>query len=182
MLLRIWSRLLEDGVPQRARFKLVFVGRRGWNVDDVLASLDRSKDLYDNTVVHFEHLDDRALERLYAGCAFCLYPSQYEGFGVPIVEAFARGKAVIASNGGSLAEVVAGLSPALDPNDEQAWALTLRQWIEQPEARLPYEQNIRRKSPVRGWTDVAARMVAAAVDGSPQPREEASAMVRPAMQ
>ena len=61
------------------------------------------------------------LAALYDGAAFCVYPSMYEGYGLPIVEAFARGKAVIASNRGSIPEIAAAFAPCLDPTDEEAW-------------------------------------------------------------
>jgi len=70
-------------------------------------------------IVIIEDADDQILSALYEGAAFCVYPSQYEGYGLPICEAFARGKAAIASTGGALPEVVGGLSPCLDPNDEK---------------------------------------------------------------
>lgn len=126
MLLRVWRRLLARGVPQRHGFRLVFVGRPGWMVDDVLA------ELAEGTVLHLRGVSDGMLNALYAGAAFCVYPSQYEGFGLPVIEAFARGKPVLASTGGALPETVAGAFPCLDPGDEDAWERTVADWIVQP--------------------------------------------------
>jgi glycosyltransferase involved in cell wall biosynthesis len=170
MLLRIWQRLLDDGVPQSSSFKLVFVGRRGWNVDAVLAAL-ATPGAFGRTILHFEHLDDDHLDWLYDNCAFCVYPSEYEGFGLPIVEAFARGKAVIASNGGALAEVVGSLSPALDPKNEDLWFQTLRDWIENPQARHVFETIIAQNKAPFDWNEVAGRMVAIANSGHAIQRE-----------
>jgi glycosyltransferase involved in cell wall biosynthesis len=158
MLVRVWRKLLAEGVPQRHGFKLVFIGRRGWNVDEVLRQLDEPG-AFAHTLLHFEQVQDSALERLYQCCAFCLYPSEYEGFGLPVVEAFARGKAVIASNGGSLAEVVGTFSPCLDPTDEDSWNATLRRWIEQPDERSRFERRIAREYVLSTWPDVASRML-----------------------
>ncbi len=78
-----------------------------------------------------------------SGAAFCVYPSLYEGFGLPVIEAFSLGKAVIASSGGALPETVGRFAPCLDPNDEDAWFETLKQWIEDPAIRERHETIIR---------------------------------------
>jgi glycosyltransferase involved in cell wall biosynthesis len=130
ILLRVWRRLLARGAL--GGFKLVFVGRPGWMVDDVLRDLAATGP--DLGVLHLQNLDDAALGALYAHAAFCVYPSQYEGFGLPIIEAFARRKPVLASTGGALPETVAGAFPCLPPDDEPAWERTLEAWIEHPPA------------------------------------------------
>lgn len=131
MLLRVWRRLLAAGIPQRHRFHLVFVGRPGWMVDDVLDDLRTGEGLQ-GTVLHFQNLDDRALAALYAHAAFAVYPSQYEGFGLPVIEAFAHAKPVLASTGGALPETVANAFPCLPANDEPAWESTLTNWLAHP--------------------------------------------------
>lgn len=133
MLLRVWRRLLARGLPQQHRFRLVFVGRPGWMVDALIADLQRGDGL-DGSVLHFQGLGDSALGALYAHAAFAVYPSQYEGFGLPVIEAFAHGKPVLASTGGALPETVAGAFPCLPPDDETAWEATLAAWIERPPA------------------------------------------------
>jgi glycosyltransferase involved in cell wall biosynthesis len=163
LLLEAWRRLLRRGVPQRADFRLLFVGRTGWMVDDVMQRLkaDGSQDPY--AAIHWEGVDDLELERLYRDCAFCLYPSRYEGFGLPIVEAFSRGKAVIASTGGALPETVNGFSPCLDPLDVDAWTALLGEWIERPEARAAWEARIRSAYRPREWPAVAEQIMTAAL-------------------
>ena len=84
--------------------------------------------------------EDSGIAALYRGAAFCLYPSRYEGYGLPVVEAFSYGKAVLASTGGALPEVVDGFSPCLDPLDAEAWRRMLRTWIEDP-SRAPAMKN-----------------------------------------
>lgn len=162
LLLAAWRRLCREGVPQRHGFKLVFVGRRGWMVDDVLREID-SPGAYADTLVHCERLDDAGLEQLYRACAFGLYPSRYEGFGLPVIEAYARGKAVIASTGGSLPEAVAGLSPCLDPDDVDGWTALLRRWIETPSERQVAEAQIAARFVRPSWAETADAMFAAAL-------------------
>lgn len=158
-LLRCWRRLVEQGVPQHADFKLVIVGRSGWGTEQVMSDL-QDRTLFSDTVRHYEGASEALLESLYAGCAFCVYPSQYEGFGLPIIEAFSRGKAIIASSGGSLPEVVGKFSPVVDPHDEEAWTTILSRWIVDREARAPYERAIaNRAADVWSWRRVSARLL-----------------------
>jgi glycosyltransferase involved in cell wall biosynthesis len=144
LLFSVWKRLLAEGVPQAQGFKLVFVGRRGWLVDDLLADLSADPCVGDSLLV-LSGITDAALAALYRGAAFCVYPSLYEGYGLPIVEGFRYGKAVLSSSGGALPETVGDLSPCLDPQDEQAWYETLKCWIIEPAARAGYEGAIRER-------------------------------------
>ncbi len=121
MLLNAWRELLDRGIPQAHDFKLVFVGREGWMVDEVMAAL-ADRRVHHDTVLHLKGCDDDVLSALYANAAFCVYPSHYEGFGLPLVEGFARGRATIASSGGSLAEVAGGIANVLDPKIRQTGA------------------------------------------------------------
>ena len=165
MLLRVWRRLCERGWPQAGGYRLVFVGRPGWMVEETLRDLE-DRDRYSGTVLHYRSADDALLGRLYAASAFCLYPSRNEGFGLPVVEGFSYGKAVIASTGGALPEVVDGCSPLLDPDDEDAWERLIVAWFEAPETRLPHERRIAERHALfpsrHEWSVVAAGLFSAA--------------------
>jgi glycosyltransferase involved in cell wall biosynthesis len=106
-------------------------------------------------------VSDAVLDLLYRHAAFCLYPSLYEGYGLPVVEAFARGKAVIASNAGALPEMVQDFSPCLDPRDEDAWRETLKTWVGDPTARAPFEKAIRERFRHPSWEEAAAGVFSA---------------------
>jgi glycosyltransferase involved in cell wall biosynthesis len=160
LLLRVWRRLLADGVPQRAGFKLVFVGREGWMVDDLMAQIRAPE--FAGSLLHLTNIDDEQLSALYDAAAFCLYPSRYEGFGLPVIEAFARGKPVIASGGGSLQEVAGPHAPCLDPDDADAWATTMQAWIERPELVAARAEAIAREFTAPPWPEVALRTFEAA--------------------
>ncbi|MFZ4534521.1 MAG: glycosyltransferase, partial [Alsobacter sp.] len=104
---------------------------------------------------HYAQVDDETLSALYANAAFCVYPSEYEGFGLPIVEAFGHGKAVIASDKGAIPETVGAFSPCLPARDEQRWYETMATWIADPAARDGYEHAIRIGFRHRRWNDAA---------------------------
>ena len=166
----VWLRLLADGLPQNTGFKLVFVGRPGWKVDKLIDQLKNDTRLRDSLHL-LTSVTDNQLAALYDGAAFCLYPSVYEGYGLPIIEAFLREKAVLASTGGAIPEVVAGLSPCLDPHDESLWHSMLGQWIVDPTARVPYEAAIRTRFRPTSWSTSAQRFFEVAATGSGANRE-----------
>jgi glycosyltransferase involved in cell wall biosynthesis len=138
LLMDVWRRLVADETVANSGMKLVFVGRSGWMVDDVLAKLHGHPD-YGKSLVHLDNVDDGMLSLLYQNSAFCVYPSLYEGYGLPPVEALAYGKALIASTGGAIAEVVGPFGLCLDPLDVEGWEGAMRQWIKSPESRAAYE-------------------------------------------
>ncbi len=154
LLFSVWKRLLAEGVPQGRRFKLVFVGRRGWLADELLSEIDAHPSAGDSLLL-LSNVPDETLAELYMQCAFCLFPSLYEGYGLPIVEAFRYGKAVLASTGGAVPEVAGGLSPCLDPRDENSWYEALKLWIEQPERPRHYEELIRNHFHLPTWNEAA---------------------------
>jgi len=156
LLFSVWKRLLQDGVPQAAGFKLVFVGRTGWLVDKLVEEMEAYASVEDSLLL-LRGISDAELASLYRNAAFCLYPSFYEGYGLPIVEAFSYGKAVLASAGGALPETVGDFSPTIDPSDEDAWYRTLRQWIENPQTRAPFEAAIREHFRHPTWDEAARR-------------------------
>ena len=160
----VWLKLLAEGVPQKTGFKIVFVGRPGWKVGNLIDQL-RSDSRLGNSLQLLTSVSDDELAVLYDGAAFCLYPSAYEGYGLPIIEAFFWKKAVLASTGGAIPEVVAGLSPCLDPRDEAQWHSMLREWIVDPAARAPYEAAIRTRFHPTLWS-TAARQFFQAIEPS----------------
>jgi glycosyltransferase involved in cell wall biosynthesis len=172
MLLSVWKRIVQTPWFQQSGFKMVFVGRKGWLVDELYARF-ASEPCVGKSLLIFSDVDDRALFSLYENAAFCVYPSIYEGFGLPVVEGFRHGKAVISSNGGALPEVVAGLSPCLDPRDEDAWFRLLSSWIENPEERLKYETAIRLHFRPRSWTEASEEFFNVMTQNLPGRRAEA---------
>jgi glycosyltransferase involved in cell wall biosynthesis len=155
LLHSVWKRLLAEGVPQRHDFKLVFVGRRGWLVDDLLADLAADPCVGASLLI-LSGVTDAALATLYRHTAFCVYPSLYEGYGLPIVESFRYGKAVLSSSGGALPEIVGDLSPCLDPEDDQVWYEKLKRWIANPAARAGYESAILSRFRHPTWPEASA--------------------------
>jgi alpha-1,3-rhamnosyl/mannosyltransferase len=75
-----------------------------------------------DAVVCLGPVTDSQLLTLYRGATALVYPSRYEGFGLPVLEAMACGTPVIASRAASIPEVLGDAGVLLDPNDEPGWA------------------------------------------------------------
>jgi glycosyltransferase involved in cell wall biosynthesis len=155
LIYEAWRQLLVEGVPQRMGFKLVFAGREGWMTGELMGHL-RTEAQSGGTIALLTQTDDALMATLYENAAFCLFPSRYEGFGLPVIEAFFHGKAVLASTGGAVPEAAGDFSPCLDPEDAAAWAAMLRRWIEEPRARAVYEERIRSSFRHPTWDQCAA--------------------------
>jgi alpha-1,3-rhamnosyl/mannosyltransferase len=112
----------------RERFPLVLVGGWGWNAADVADFLDREG--HGHGVLHLGYVADEHLPVLYNGARALVFPSHYEGFGLPPVEMLACGGAVLASTAGAVAETAGGAACLIDPHDETGWRDKLRRVAE----------------------------------------------------
>jgi glycosyltransferase involved in cell wall biosynthesis len=113
-------RLLEAYAIARGKglpHKLLLGGARGWRLSS-LAGIVEKLDL-GNDVVFLGFVEDADLPLLYARADFFVYPSIYEGFGMPILEAMACGTPVITSNCSSMPEVAGDAALLIDPHDVQ---------------------------------------------------------------
>lgn len=118
------------GLPAalRQRFPLVVAGMSGWNTEGLMKSA--AELLRRNELRLLGYVSDEALPALYAGAAAFCYPSRYEGFGLPALEAMASGVPVITSNQTSLPEVVGDAGLLLDPDDVDGMRESLRRLLE----------------------------------------------------
>ena len=97
----------------RTGHQLALVGPEGWDVDEILRAAAASPE----DVRVLGHVDEDRLHALYAGAACFAYPSLYEGFGLPVLEAMAAGAPVVTSTASSLPEVAGDAGLLADPRD-----------------------------------------------------------------
>jgi glycosyltransferase involved in cell wall biosynthesis len=152
-LYRAYHLLARAGHADRLP-KLVFVGMPGWGVDNLLKDIELDP-LTQGLIVQLNHVSDKELTHLYQKAYFCAYPSLYEGWGLPVGEALAYGKAVIASAQGSIPEVGGDLVTYLDPWNPQIWADEILTLIDHPERIEAMETQVRERYRPRTWRDTA---------------------------
>jgi alpha-1,3-rhamnosyl/mannosyltransferase len=99
----------------RSARQLVIVGAQGWRSEELVSRIKAAQQRGENVVWLDKLTDDVQLRHLYAGAGAFIFPSLHEGFGLPLVEAFASGVAVACSGTTSLPEVAAGAALEFDP-------------------------------------------------------------------
>jgi glycosyltransferase involved in cell wall biosynthesis len=153
--LHAFERLVAAGAEHR----LALVGGRGWR-DEPLAELIRSSPAAERIVVTGRVGDDE-LVGLYRAADCFVYPSRYEGFGLPPLEAMACGTPVISSNRTSLPEVVGDAAVLVDPDDVGAIEQALAQLLSSAERRAQLVERGLRRAAEFSWRRCAELTVEA---------------------
>jgi glycosyltransferase involved in cell wall biosynthesis len=100
---------------QHTNMKLLVVGRRAWQYNETIEKLKSYK--YRDEVKMLGYLPDDELARIIAGAYALVFPSYFEGFGVPILEAMQSGVPVVTSSTSSMTEIGGDAALYADPND-----------------------------------------------------------------
>jgi glycosyltransferase involved in cell wall biosynthesis len=140
LLYRLWRRFAEQEVANLP--KLVIVGQPGFGSADLLHQI-AADPIAAPVIAVLHHISDSELAWLYRNCRWTLYPSFYEGWGLPISEGLAHGKYCLASETSSLPEAGQGLVLHLDPLDFAAWAEAVVELIREPGKLAALEARIR---------------------------------------
>ena len=107
----------------------MIVGKETWYAPTVRAAAKKSQ-VADR--IHFTgFVDDEELRRLYGACDLLVYPSFYEGFGLPILEAMACGRAVACSNTSAMPEVADSAAMLFDPYSQREMVFAMRDLVAQ---------------------------------------------------
>jgi glycosyltransferase involved in cell wall biosynthesis len=114
----------------RARFQLVLVGGKGWLDAEIERRL---KELAELDILTTGYAPDGDLPALYSGASLFVYPSFYEGFGMPPLEAMACGTPVITSDNSSLPEVVGDAAIKIPARDTQALSAAVERVLGDPQ-------------------------------------------------
>jgi glycosyltransferase involved in cell wall biosynthesis len=143
----------EDKLP-----KLVLVGKCGWLYDETLRALEETG--VKNSAVLTGYVPQADLPALYSGALCFVYPSYFEGFGLPPLEAMKCGAPVIVGNKTSLPEVVGDAALAVDPFDVEAIASAMKKVIESPTLRNELSIKGQTRAEAFDWRETARKTLA----------------------
>ncbi len=135
-----WRKLYERNSKNLPM--LVIVGREGWLCNDLVSTIKNDINL-SKFIIILSNVNDSELLWLYKNCLFTIFPSLYEGWGLPVAESLFYGKYCISSNASSLPEVTQGLTKLIDPYDIYSWVNEIANLIEDKDKLKSLEENIK---------------------------------------
>jgi glycosyltransferase involved in cell wall biosynthesis len=159
LLVRTWRRLL-DALPPEQVPQLVFAGRVGFLATDLLAEM-RNSGFLGGKLLLIEHPDDAELAALYRGCLFTVFPSLYEGWGLPVTESLAFGKPCLAAEATAVPEAGGRLARYFDPESVPDAVRALRAVLDDRAGLSDWQAQVRREFRPVPWSDTARAIAAA---------------------
>ncbi len=152
---------------------VVHVGREGWLCEQVFADIESSGP---PGIRFVGQINDATLRALYRQSAALVYPSFAEGFGLPILEAFACGTPVVTSNGSGMLEAAGDAAELVDPHDPDSIAAGIVRVVRDADWRTELVERGRRRLGDFSWSRSARQMLdvyAEARRGEPAPEVSA---------
>lgn len=107
--------------------KLVLAGAWGYQGEEIKEAIEKSP--FRDDITHLSYVPDKNIQELYKRASVFFFPSWYEGFGIPALEAMALGCPVVISSGGALQEVCADAALAVNPADASEMANALEKLL-----------------------------------------------------
>jgi len=149
-------RVLEAHAAVSRRVQLALVGPRGWEFEPILEEASRRDDV---RVVG--QVTDDELAALYQACTVFCYPSLYEGFGLPLLEAMASGAACVTSSVSSLPEVGGDAVVYVDPTSVDEIRSAIGRLLESEQERAALAERAKRRAASFSWDRTAAETLEA---------------------
>jgi len=172
LLIQVWKKLIERHDLSRVP-GLVWVGRKGWLIEPLLAEINETERLSGKLVLLNQANDDGLAEdelhQLYSHCLFTMFPSIYEGWGLPVAESLAHGKICIASNAASIPEVAGDLLDYHSPDDLDECLRLTEKAIFDSAYRERKELEIRDRYRPPSWKDCTDDILASCVTAPASP-------------
>lgn len=135
--------------------RLVFVGKETWYSKELHRAVERSS--IANRVHFTGFVEDAELVHFYGACELFVFPSFYEGFGLPILEAMACGRAVACSSLTAIPEVADAAAILFDPNSTTEMARAISDVVRDPELRARLERLGTHRATLFSWERAARR-------------------------
>jgi glycosyltransferase involved in cell wall biosynthesis len=157
LLFRIWRQLVDE-MPAEDVPTLVFAGRVGWLTADLMQQLDNA-DYLDGKILVVRDPIDAELRVLYDGCLFTVFPSLFEGWGLPVTESLALGKPCVISSCTSLPEAGGSLARYFDPDNTAEAYRVIRETIEDRPGLAAWTERVRRDFRPVPWEATATAIL-----------------------
>ncbi len=127
LLIQAYKELMEEqyNIPM-----LVLAGRKGWKLDEILCGISEN---VKNRIFFTGFIEDDDLAQIYRESLLFVFPSKYEGFGLPVIEAMSQGTLVVSSDAASLPEVIGEAGIPFKSNDVEDLKRAIKQALEMPE-------------------------------------------------
>ena len=138
---------------------LLCIGRQHLFVTDLLREI-RTDRVVNRHMHILTEVEDPELEWYYANCQATIYPSKYEGWGLPVAESLQRGRMCLASNATSILEI-SDLPEFFDPYDTYGLVAHIERVLDDPEWVRQREELIRRTFKPTRWTETATQVLSA---------------------
>lgn len=145
-------------VDPQVKGNLVIAGKKGWYYEGLFALVERLK--LTDRVIFTGYVADEDIPRLMVGATALVFPSHYEGFGLPPLEAMASGTPVISSNTSSMPEVVNGAGLLLEPTDLAGWAIAIQRILTDTKLQQELSQKGLARAKQFSWEKCARETIA----------------------
>ncbi|NVN09836.1 glycosyltransferase [Nguyenibacter vanlangensis] len=156
--LDVWQNLIRNN-PYLKIPKLVIVGKRGFEshffLDKLNAFIEAEK-----YIAYIESVSDEELEALYSSCLFTIYPSYYEGWGLPITESLGYGKVCVTADNSSLPEAGQGLTVTYRTGSNHDFEEKLLSLLKDKRRLAALEQRIAENFQSRTWKTIGQEVLA----------------------
>ncbi|MBN3872567.1 glycosyltransferase family 1 protein [Nostoc sp. JL33] len=133
--------------------QLILIGKKGWNYQPVFAAIENSP--WGNQIHHLNYLSNELVALFYSKADVFVYPSHYEGFGLPVLEAMTLGAPVISSNTSSIPEVTGDAAILVDPNNPVQLAEAILKVISDSELRQELINKGKARAKLFSWERTA---------------------------
>lgn len=153
-LVRAYALAVREGVE----VNLVITGKKGWYYEGLFRLVD-DLNLKDK-VIFTGYVAEKDLPALYSGAKAFVFPSLYEGFGLPPLEAMACGTPVLSSNTSSMPEVIGRAGILISPRDERVWAKNILKILRDKGLARTLSQMGIRQAKKFSWEETARKTIA----------------------
>ena len=139
------------------KYQLVIGGKKGWGYKEIYRKVDNLK--LNDEIIFTGFIEEEDKPYIIRGAKIFIYPSLYEGFGIPVLEALALGIPTITSNVSSMPEVTNGAALLINPADEKELLDAMKLLLSNQKLYLNYKEKSIVQASKISWTKTASKTI-----------------------